>query len=190
MPLFLFQGMGKLTKTQTMFSSCCIPSNHPLHHLPKQIQSLVYAFARPQLPSDLRQHITRVHSTGTALAQWIIEHICTDLSDLTPHVRWYWKSPFAKVAPCIQREWTSLYEVELCPHHPNGSCYAAVMRGNKQWSDIVVGWLMARLALPLMWDTIIETIEDEDTLGYFGVVRKCRHIVDREGHICLRIQFA
>ena len=174
-----------------MFLTYSIPLNHPLHRLPPRTQALVHAFARPQLPTHLRQHIARVYDNGTALAQWVVEKICTDLATQShteadsPIV--YWKSPFAKVAPYIYREWTTDSNVELCPYllyRP--SLITTVVRG-KEYADALVAWLMTRFALPRIWDTIIQTMEDEDTVGCFGVVHKCQ-LIRRKGDIVLQLQ--
>ena len=170
-----------------MFTSRSIPINHPLHRLPLQIQSLVYAFARPQLPLNLCQHISRVYYHGTTLAEWLAHKICDDLvihsHDNTIIPVTYWKTPFAKVAPYVYREWTSDSTVDLCPYILS-SC--TVKRGKHKYSDISVVWLMTCFLFQHIWEAIIDNIENEDSRGYFGVIHKC-HLTDREGDIILQI---
>lgn len=162
-----------------MFSTYSIPTNHPLNHLPLRTQSLVCAFVRPRLPSNIRQHIARVYSNSTKLAEWLVQIICNDLATKF-HSPVLCGTPalFAKVAPFVYREWTSNSNVEMCP---------TFVRGKQEYSNIVVSWLMVRFALPRIWDTVIHTIENENTMGYFGVIRHCQ-IIERKGDIVLQIQ--
>ena len=172
-----------------MFSTYGIPKKHHLHTLPHRAQLLVYTFARPQLPPNLRQHITRVHKHGITLAEWLAQKICNDLtintsSNLLECPGLYWKTPFAKIAPYIHREWTSNSIVVLCPYLFS-KC--SVMWGNQKCSDTVVAWLIVRFALPQIWDTIMHGMEDENSAGCFGVIRECQ-LIKQSGDIILRVQ--
>ena len=160
-----------------MFSTYSIPKHHPLHRLPLRTQSLVYAFVRPQLPSNLRQHLTRVHHNGIQMTEWLVEKICNDLAT-DFHSPILCGTPFAKVSPYVYREWMSNTSIELCPKF---------VRGRQKHSDTVATWLVVRFVLPRIWDTLIHTMEDEHTVGYFGVVRHCQ-MIEREGDIVLQIQ--
>lgn len=165
-----------------MFSTYSIPANHPIQHLPRSTKSLVLAFARPQLPFILRQHIGRVHRDGTKLAEWFVQIICNDL-DTKPclHYPILCGSPRIRVKTVpsfVSREWTSKSSVVICN---------TIVGGKKHTSDTEVAWLMSRFVLPRIWDTVIRAIEDENTRGYFGVLRQC-HMIELKGDIVLQIQ--
>lgn len=160
-----------------MFSTYSIPKHHPLHRLPLRTQSLVYAFVRPQLPSNLRQQLTRVSHNGIQLTEWLVKKICNDLAtDFRSPV--LYGTPFAKFSPYVYKEWLSNAYVQIRPQF--------VHQFSINNSDTVATWLIVRFALPRIWDTIIHTIEDENTVGYFGVVRHCQ-LIEREGDIVLQI---
>jgi hypothetical protein len=169
-----------------MFSTYSIPTNHPIQHLPRSTKLLVLAFARPQLPFILRQHIGRVHRDGTKLAEWFVQIICNDLATkpvlhypILCGYRHLSPRPRVKTVPSfVSREWTTNSTVVICN---------TIVGGKKKTSDIVVTWLLSRFVLPRIWDTVIRAIEDENTRGYFGVLRHC-HMFELKGDTVLQIQ--
>ena len=160
-----------------MFSTYSIPNNHPLHGLPLRTQSLVHAFVRPQLPSNLRQQLTRVSHNGIQIAEWLVQKICNDLAtDVRAPV--LYGTPFAKFSPYIYIEWLSNAYVQIRPQF--------VHQFSINGSDTVATWLVVRFALPQIWDAMVQTMEDEHTVGFFGVVHYCQ-MIERKGDIVLQI---
>lgn len=159
-------------------SSFDLPHHHPLATLPTHIQSRIRAFARPQLPYDLRQHIARVHREGTQLAEWLVRHLCDDVMDTAVRQRTlvypntqpvYWTTPFAKVAPYVYREWTSATTVELSPY----CAWKPILCDDR---NTVVVWLVVQQVMAREWEKRAVLSEEEGWEGFLGVIHSCRRM--------------